>query len=115
MPNKSFKKINLRNKKSIKSKKGGSAVERGYGRNQMVNSVNTTQAQIPITNRGEILNPFNKPEKVNSEHSEQLEGGKRKLRNKKGGNRNTPVDINTGVPALQQWTNPKIAVFQGPR
>ena len=46
MPNKSFKKINLRNKKSIKSKKGGSAVERGYGRNQMVNSVNTTQTYV---------------------------------------------------------------------
>jgi hypothetical protein len=108
MPNKSRKKINLRNKKSIKNKKGGSAVERGYGRNQMVNSVNTTQPQIPIINRGEIINPFNKPEKVNSEHSEQLEGGKRKISNKKGGNRNIPVDINTKVPALQQWTNPKI-------
>ena len=108
MPNKTYKKINLRNKKSIQSKKGGSAVEIGYGKNVMVNSLNTNQPQIPIRNRGEIINPFNKPEKINSEQTDKLQGGKKKISKKKGGNQNIPVDINTRVPTLQRWTNPQI-------
>ena len=83
MPNKTYKKINLRNKKSIQSKKGGSAVEIGYGKNVMVNSLNTNQPQIPIRNRGEIINPFNKPEKINSEQTDKLQGGKKKISKKK--------------------------------
>ena len=106
MTNKSFKKITLRNKKSIKNKKGG-ATEIGFGRNEIVNSLDTNQSRTPITSRGEIISPFNKPEKHISEESN---GGKKKRnRIKKGGNSNTSVNIKTDVPPLQQWSNPNVS------
>tara|TARA_Y100000991_G_scaffold210757_1_gene192391 strand:+ start:625 stop:1698 length:1074 start_codon:yes stop_codon:yes gene_type:complete len=109
MTNKSLKKINLRNKKSIKKyKKGGGGPVQISGRNEFANDVNTANATVPVLGKGEFVSPFQDPLQ---EIAEESNGGKYKkgYKKHKGGNRNIPIDIKTNVEATQQWTNPNIA------